>query len=150
MAFLDISEVLLDPDFTDNFVVTRRLEVVGTNGRSNVTQFTKPTFGVVTAAGRNELERVPDADTYKRIIVIVTKFPLQGEVTLGNGITYKPDLVVWRGNNYLVKECDLYPQFGAGFVQAICTSEDIIDTSVFPYGGMLFNQKSNSSYLGAV
>ena len=150
MAFLDTTDVLLDPDFTDTFTVIRRQEVVGTNGRSNVTQFTKSSFGVVTSAGRNELERVPDADTYKRIIVIITKFPLQGEVTLGNGITYKPDLVVWRGDNYLVKECDLYPQFGAGFVQAICTSEDIIDTVVFPHGGMLFNQKSNSSYVGVI
>lgn len=124
MAFLDVSTVLLDPDFTDNFSVTRRQETVDNNGFSTVVPVTTQQIGVVTAASPNQLDRLAEADIFKRAINVVTKFKLQGEV-----VGYKPDLVVWRGDNYIVKEIDLYPQYGAGFIQALCVSEDLVDAA---------------------
>jgi hypothetical protein len=149
MAFLDISDVLLDPSFTDTFQVQRRLETVDINGRSTTRTSTSNTFGVVTAASPNDLSRLPDADVYHRVLSVVTQFKLRGETADGSGSNWKPDLIVWRGNSYIVKEVDLYPQFGAGFVQAICASEDLVDmpaTEVIA----AFNQKYNSSYLGII
>ena len=150
MAFLDCSDVLLDPDFTDNFTVNRREESVDANGRSQVQSFAKQTFGVVTSAGPNDLARLEDADTYKRVITIVTKFRLRGETADVAGTNWKPDLIVWRGDSFIVKEVDLYPQFGAGFVQAICASEDLVDQPAFGEDSYGFNNKTNSFYLGTI
>lgn len=149
MAFLDVSDVLLSPEFTDRYVVNRRFETVDNNGRSQSSVSVFNTFGVVTAAGPNELSRVPDADEYRRVIVIVTKFKLRGEVADGAGNNWKPDLITWRGDNYIVREIDLYPQFGAGFVQAICSSEDLVDQPPTETA-FVFTSKSNSSYLGII
>lgn len=150
MAFLDVSDVLLDPDFTDTFIVNRRVEVVSSaTGRSATTVFKKPTFGVVTATGSDDLSRLQDADVFKRSITIVTKFKLRGEVEDNAKTNWKPDLITWRGDNFIVKVIDLYPQFGAGFVQAICSSEDLVDQPPAETS-LQFDNRVNSSYLGVI
>lgn len=149
MAFLDISDVLLDPSFTDTFQVQRRLETVDINGRSTTRTSTSNTFGVVTAASPNDLSRLPDADVYHRVLSVVTQFKLRGETADGSGSNWKPDLIVWRGDNYIVKEVDLYPQFGAGFVQAVCASEDLVDRPPSETA-FVFTSKSNSFYIGII
>lgn len=118
---MDMSDAF-DPDMTDVFDVVRRAEtVVAGTGRSSVP--TPQTFaavsGVVASAGRNDLERLEESDRIGRNIVIVTNFALRGPSKDG-ATRYKPDLVNWRGSAYVVKSLDPYPQFGAGFVQAIC------------------------------
>lgn len=128
-AFLDVSEVLLDPTLVDSFDVIRRLETVGTNGRSSFTPTTiKGVIGVVTMASPNDLMRFDDRDQMGRTLSVITKFRLQGVATAG-GANYKPDVVVWRGDNYQVKEIEPYPQYGAGFVQAFVESVDSIDVA---------------------
>ena len=149
MAFLDVSDVLLDPDFTNSFVVQRRLETVDVNGRSQVQTFSAPSFGVVTAASPNDLERLPESDVYRRVISIVTKFKLRGETKDASGNNWKPDLIVWQGDHYLVREIDLYSQFGAGFIQALCSSEDLVDKPPTETSAS-FNSKANSSYTGII
>ena len=146
MALLDVTPLLLDPDMTDIFTVLRRTEVVGVNGRSTVVPQTFPrVHGVVTAIGPSDLDRKDDYQQMARSISIVTKFRLQGEVTGA-----QPDIVVWRGDNYLVRSLEPYPQFGPGFVQVECTSMDRTDVA-FPSAteepGLRFNVATNSQYL---
>ena len=40
-----------------------------------------------------------------------------------------PDLVSWRGDSYLVQTIEDYTNYGRGFVQAYCTSEDLQDAA---------------------
>ena len=125
-AFIDVSEVLLSPDMADSFQVTRRPEVV-VAGRSTVPNpVTTDQIGVVTMASPNDLLRLEDNDRMDRTISIVTKARLQGPAQVA-GTNFKPDLVVWRGDTYVVKSCEPYPQFGAGFVQALAGSWDSVD-----------------------
>ena len=123
MPFLDVSELLIDPDLADTFTVNRRTETIGTNGRTTIaSKLLRGITGVVTAISPSDLDRADGYQVMTRSISVVTKFRLKGEVT-GS----QPDIVIWRGDNYVVKHVDNYPQFGHGFIQAECTSMDRTD-----------------------
>jgi galactose-6-phosphate isomerase len=147
VAFLDVcTDTLLDPDFTDRVVVTRRRDVVGSNGRTTPTKvFEQAIHAVVTMANSAQLERVPDDQRTNRVISVVTKFPMQGE-TLGK----QPDTLTWRGDTYIISAIDYYPQFGPGFVEAICTSMDLADSNLEEVPSLVFNQPQNAMNLGVL
>lgn len=145
MALLDVSDVLLDPDFTDFFSVRRRFEKVDIQGRSQIHERIFPNLvGVITAGSPSDLDRQENYQNMSRSLTIVCQFPLRGETT-----NYQPDVVVWKGSNYLVKHVDLYPQFGKGFYQAECSSMNKTDRALNsdPLNGLEFNQDYNSQYL---
>lgn len=123
MPYLDVSSVLSDPMIADRVKVTRQKEVVGTNGRVSIVPEVFPiVVGVMTSAGPNDLERVPEAQRMGRVMSFVTKFRLRGPSP-----GYQPDTIDWAGDTYLVVTVDPYPRYGAGFVQSIIASTDIID-----------------------
>lgn len=125
MPMIDVSELLTDVDFADKFDVLRRAEVISVLGVSQVTTTTlKNQIGVVTAGSPNRLERLDTVDYMPRIINVVTRVQLRGPAAGG-----KPDVVVWRGDNYVVSQIEPYPQFGRGFVQARCESMDAVDVT---------------------
>lgn len=145
MAFLDVTSILLDPDLTDIFTVRRRQEIVDNHGRSTIQEtLFAGQIGVITSSNPNDLERPEEYEAFTRSISVVCRFRLRGE-TVG----YQPDVVVWHGNNYVVKHIDLYPQFGAGFIQADCESMDRQDNAVdrLFIGQLAFNSTSNSGLL---
>jgi hypothetical protein len=126
---MDMSDALHDPDMGDFVTVKRRVEAVSTaTGRSSTTDESIPNvFGVIAEASKNDLERLPEADRMGRNMSMVTSFALRGPAQV-EGTQFKPDIVVWRGNEYLVKQVGPYPQFGPGFIQAIMGSVEIIET----------------------
>ena len=120
MPFLDVSDIVLDPDFADTFSVIRRAQVMGTNGVATTSETTFPNIiGVVTMSSPNDLERRDDYQMMTRSITVVCKFQLQGVVT-----GYQPDIILWRGQRHLVKHVSPYPHFGQGFYEAECSSMD--------------------------
>ena len=126
MALLDVTDVLFDPMLTDSFDVERRIETVDINGRSTVAVTTLTgKIGVVTMANASELERLPEEQRMRRAISIVSAFNLRGVVA-----GYQPDVIVWRGDRFVVAAIDNYPQFGSGFVQVICSSLDLVDAAL--------------------
>jgi hypothetical protein len=125
MPLLNVSNTVRSPMFADAIVVKRRPEVISSKGVSTVpTVVTTPTLGVVTAANPNDLMRLEESDRTERTISIVSEFRLQATVK-----GFKPDIVVWRGDNYVVKDVQPYPQFGPGFVQALAGSIDYQDVN---------------------
>jgi hypothetical protein len=121
---LDVSEALVDPDLTDLFDVVRRMETINpATGRSQqVSETTRSVVGVICAANPNDLDRLDDMQRMGRHLTLVTKFRL-----IGPAPGKQPDLVTWKGDSYVVKAVDPYPQYGDGFVQVILGSIDIID-----------------------
>lgn len=127
MPELDVSEALLDPMLTDNFDVIRRIQNIGDNGRATTQNQTfAGRFGVICAASPNDLERLEDSQRMGRNLSLVTQFQLHGPAEQ-SGVDYQPDVVVWGGDQYVVKHVDPYSRYGAGFIQAIIGSMDIID-----------------------
>ena len=114
--------------FVDSFTVIRRVQGVDTTGRMTETDTSLPGTGVVYPVGQNTQERTHDFATGHKSIIVITDMTLRPQ-TLG----FVPDLVTWRGNNYLVQTLDDFTNLGRGFVQAFCTSQDLQDAP--PEGG---------------
>lgn len=128
MAHLSVSETLLNPMIADRFTVVSRTQTVGDNGRAKMVQTAFPgVVGIVTVASPDDLERLDDNDRGGRNIVIVTKYPLRGPARQPGEADSKPDWIEWLGDTYQVKALDPYPQYGAGFCQAIAGSINAIE-----------------------
>ena len=130
MPFLDVTDVLTDPDFATTFNVTRTTESVGENGRLGSSPALFPAIvGVVTPDKRN-LVRLPDGSRQTASITIYTKFQLtSGEGCVnsspGNVASIAADVVSWKGRNYVVAAVEDWSQYGAGFVKAAADYVDI-------------------------
>jgi hypothetical protein len=124
--FVDVSDILVDPDLADSFTVNRRNTSTDVHGRVvNVTQVINNVIGVVNAASGNDLERHPEIQLMGRHLSIVTRFRLTGPA---QGV--QPDIIQWQGDYYVVQALDPYPQYGVGFVQAIVGSIDSMDVAL--------------------
>jgi hypothetical protein len=128
MAMGIARQVVLDPLFAEKFSIIRRAETVNAQGRTVITPVTTiNNVGVVTM--NEDIENIrnafPEMEFATRVISVVTRKKLQAAVT-----GYQPDLVAWRGDNYLVQRVSPYPQFGDGFYEAICTSIDLVDAPI--------------------
>lgn len=128
MPFLDVTEVLMDPEIGEEFFVVRRAETVTSGGMSSVATKKFHAIGTITMAG-SDLERTSDMDTQPRGITVVTSFALSG-VAPGR----KPDIILWspagstgRGNAYEVISLEPYSNYGPGFVEAVCAAIDYVD-----------------------
>ena len=120
-------DVVLDPLISDKFNIVRRVETVGSTGRSTTTNTTTNNIcGVIDMYSDRELirEQFPEMQYATNVISVICKKKLQTAVT-----GYQPDNVIWRGDTYVVQKCSPYPQFGSGFYQAVCSSIDLTDAS---------------------
>ncbi|CAI0817948.1 head-tail adaptor [Serratia proteamaculans] len=122
MPLLDVTEVLLDPDFVDFSLVCRRQ--VQTTDDDNFPINTPqeiPFSGVVTVDRSLEARRMAAGQNINGAILIVTQFRLtQGSKSINDGPNLDADLVIYNGGLYRVTFVDPYTRYGAGFVQAHC------------------------------
>lgn len=121
--WLDVSDALLEPNFTDNNItVHRRTQIVNNYGETgSSTQIFKKVLAVVTTPGPNSLVRETDQENAGKIVTIISKFRFQTAAT-----GRLPDIVLWHGNSYLVDKCDDYSSYGPGFVQTQATMTDYV------------------------
>ncbi|WP_269914801.1 hypothetical protein [Acinetobacter sp. HY1485] len=115
MARLDVSDVLLDPDFMDMLVCHRNAVVVGSNGRNQTQSTATPFYGVVTTNSGFNMDRREDGTLIKGAINIHTQFAL---LSGDNG--HIADEIEWHGKRYIVSQVLDNQHYGIGFVKAIC------------------------------
>lgn len=117
MAQLDVTDVLLDPDFMDTGLVCKRfVQNVNDRGRAENTQTSMTFAAVVTSDKGDILERIAGGERKKGSITIHTMFRL----TAGDGEDSIADVVTWQGRDYTVANVNDYSHFGRGFVSASC------------------------------
>jgi hypothetical protein len=120
MAFLDVTEVIEDPDFADELICTRSVETVGSDGNTVLAATTSNFWGVVTNESGDVIERTDSASQVHGTIIIHTLFIL----TMA-GPNTDADHVTWEGVDYLVKDVKNYSHFGRGFVAATCSIQPL-------------------------
>lgn len=113
MPLLDVSDVLLDPDFADTFTVYRQAVTVGNDGRSVRTETTYPAVGVVTPDMWSTLQRAPEGSNVSETITVITQFRLTSSVDGSDA-----DELVWNGKRYVVIAVGDCFRYGAGFIEA--------------------------------
>lgn len=124
MPFTSVTRAISNPRFQSAFTVERRSETVGNDGFAVLTPTPIAAKGVICSASPSDLERLPDEQHMGRSHSIVTRFRLQGP-SPGK----QADVVIYRGNRFLVVSVDDYTEWGSGWVQAIVTSMNHIDTA---------------------
>lgn len=116
MALLDVSDILLDPDFMDRGLICNRMtQSVDDRGRAHNAVTGTPFAAVVTSNSGDVLARGADGSRITGSITLHTRFRLRDG---GDGAD--ADEVVWQGRTYTVSAVNDYSHFGRGFVAATC------------------------------
>lgn len=126
MPLLDVSEILLDPDFADfSLICHRQVQTVDEDNFPTNTPQDIPFSGVVTVDRSLEARRMAAGQNIMGAILIVTQFRLtQGQPSSGTTPRLDADVVTYDGRRYRVTFVDPYTSYGAGFVQAHCELMD--------------------------
>lgn len=156
MPSLDVAELLIDPDIAgDLFDVVRRPQTVSDQGRGVIRPQTFPRIrGAVYPSGNQSLVRADAYEHGTKSMEVVTRFRLRGASQVGDDDQFQPDLILWAGEYFIVKDVEDYSRYGAGFIKAGCLSFDYNDEaprSLDPALGILdFETPTNSGLVGAI
>lgn len=123
MPQLDVSFMTMDPMLADSFEVTRRLNVMGNDGRVTAVPDTQYSDlrGVVTQQDPADLIRTEDGQTIPRRIFIASTFQF-----LAAAPGQQPDEITWDENVYTVSEVFPYSRFGVGTYECIAEVRKMI------------------------
>lgn len=125
MPWLDVSDIVLCPEFADTVTVTRRAETIDGHGRSVITPTTFSAIGVVTAQSPSQLNRRDDAQLIDRAISFVTKARVYSAVA-----GFQPDQILYNGVVYTVDSVLPFTRYGAGFVEVLALSMNAQDPPI--------------------
>jgi hypothetical protein len=134
MPWLDVSDIVVDPDLADRFNVIQRQESVDANtGRSSTTQVLhEGIVGVVTMENPADLMRRDDSDSAPRLIFVASTFRFRN-AGIENGQQYKGDVIVWPppgqlgSTQYTVIKVYPYSRYGRGITECVAQSMNATD-----------------------
>ena len=134
MSFLDVTDLLLDPDIAGQFfTIIRRREQINISGQGVPAQppeIVTPVYGSVTPTGDNSLLREVAFQTQMKTIQVITQFRLRGAtVEPTTNQQFQPDLIKWRGDHYVVSIVNEFTQYGNGLIVAECIETDYQDAA---------------------
>lgn len=116
MPLLDVTDLLLDPDFVETIEVIRTTQDVNDRGRVDAKPVTLTPIGSIQPDHPEPVEITDDAErTKSRITVHAYNFRF-----LGPTDTTSPDKVRFQGKDYLVMRVLDWSRFGKGFTAAEC------------------------------
>ena len=127
MPQLDVSFMMLDEMLSDCFSVQRRVDLL-VNGRTTPTieKVFEGQRGIITQQDPAEIMRTPDAQMNPKLIFVASSFAFRG-VAECEGTNYQPDIIVWSGAEYLVKQVMPYSRYGAGIHECIAESMQAVN-----------------------
>lgn len=120
MPFLDVSELLTDPDFCEKISVLRRTQTIGNDGNAVESENNLYLIGVVTAGAMTNYDIDPNSERARNFITVHMKHHLFGP---SNG--QAADIIEWAGNQYVVRKFNNWSKYGRGFFAAECEMIDL-------------------------
>lgn len=119
MALIDVSELMLDPDFISTFSIIRRTPTINNYGENVLSETTISNVkGSIQAVGKETAERLPEGINLKDFLTVFTKTPVFADKENGY-----PDIIVWEGLRYQVYQVLPWSNFGAGWYMVDCQLE---------------------------
>lgn len=123
MADIDVSELLLDPDFVDSFSVVRTSFTVNSDGISQRTEQVLPDIiGAVQPASGRTLMTLAEASRVEGVYEVYTKYALRGPLE-----GQEADRIIWKGKRMIVTRSNDFTNYGDGYTYAVCTVEGVTD-----------------------
>lgn len=135
MPWIDVSDIVEDPDLADTFNVIQRPETIDSaTGRSSTGRIENlDVVGVVTMEDPAELMRRDDSDSAPRRIFVASTFAFRSVSRDQTGQQYKGDVIVWPqpgepgSTEYTVIKVYPYSRFGAGMHECVAQSMNATD-----------------------
>lgn len=118
MALLDVSDLLLDPDFINAVQVIRRTTTVDDFGKNVLMESTIETWASVQPASTKAIQRLPEALRSADI----RSFYLKLEIVQDSDSAY-PDIMVFNGKRFQIISAAPWLNYGAGWNEGICVAE---------------------------
>ena len=121
MPYIDVTDLMSDPDFCESVTLRRTSQTVDSNGFTTLVEVDS-TITVIVTPLNPDFMRSPEFQNAKSAITVHTQTPLFAVVA-----GYNPDIIVWKGSNYVVKRASDLSHFGRGFTSASCI---LLDTAL--------------------
>ena len=112
MPRLNVGELIDDPDFNQDFTITRR-SGSWSNARFDVVETLIPTYGIMDPHSTSELDINPDGSLIQGRLTVYTHTYMY--VTVLNPTSesgYISDEITWQGNQYTVVSDENYSDYG--------------------------------------
>lgn len=118
MALIDVSDILLDPDFIDNLTLVRRTTSVNSMGENVIAESSLATVGSVQPASTKQIQRLPEALR----LADIRSFFIKAEIKADGSGQY-PDIILFQGKRFQVQSVAPWLNYGAGWNEGICIGE---------------------------
>lgn len=118
MAQIDVSELMVDPDFVDPVSLIHRVPTVDIYGQNSLVETTLATIGSVQPASGKTIQRLPEALR----VADISEFFIKGTI-VADGSNQYPDIIVFRGIRYQVQTVNDFSNWGAGYCQGTAVIE---------------------------
>lgn len=110
MARVDVSELMVDPDFVMNFTIIRRTATINEFGENQPVETSEPGIGSIQAPTKETASRLPEGVQLTRFKTVFTK-----AVFYANAAGKYVDQIEYKGKRYNVAAVTPWEDFGAGW-----------------------------------
>ena len=116
MPDLDVSEVLDDPMFQDQFIVISSSRTINANGVAvdSGPTYNPPCFGVIIP-NKSTLQRLDDGSRLAASIDVYTRTNLTAGYKFDDVKSFNADILVWKNRKYVVSGVEDWSDYGCGF-----------------------------------
>lgn len=112
MPRLNVGELIDDPDFNQDFTITRR-SGSWDNARFDVVETTINTYGIIDPHSTSELELDANGSLIQGRLTVYTHTPMYVTILNPSGQSgYISDEITWQGNQYTVMSDENYSDYG--------------------------------------
>ena len=118
MAQIDVTDLLLDPEFCDVMSVVTRVPTVDVHGENSLAETTLVTVGSVQPASGRTINRLPEEFR----VANVSEFWFKGKIVASEPGKYS-SILVFNGQRYQVQTVMDWSNFGAGWSEGTCVAE---------------------------
>lgn len=118
MAQIDVSDLLLDPEFVDDVTLINRTTEVNEFGVNELEEEEFDTIGSVQPASYKQIQRLPEALRQADIRSFFVKLEIKTD-----GSTVYPDLIEFQGRRYQVQSVAPWLNYGRGWCEGVCVEE---------------------------
>ncbi len=118
MALIDVSDLLVDPDFIDSLTLIHRTFTISQYGENTLVETTINTVGSVQPASAKQIQRLPEALRTADVRSFFIKAEIQSD-----GASQYPDIISFQGFRYQIQSVAPWLNYGAGWNEGICIRE---------------------------
>lgn len=118
MAQIDVSELLIDPDFVDSMQVVTRTPNVTSQGENTLRESTVSSVGSVQPASGKTIFRLPEEFR----VANVSSFWFKGDIIASEPGKYS-SIIIFKGKRYQVQTVFDWMNYGAGWCEGTCVAE---------------------------